>query len=126
MRDRLIELLKRIDYVFDDNPKLVGNASEYVAGYLLANGVIALPCKVGDKVYVIDRGGVPQEMVFDTVDLRCTCPNEDNCMLGSLCCDKEHNICQYRFKNDLSDVGKRVFLTRQGAEQEGRKEDEGK
>jgi hypothetical protein len=88
---------------------------QQVANELLDNGVIVPPCKVGDEVYVINRQGKPQEMKFDSVDLRCTCQREDYCGLGTRCIDKEGNMCQYRFKNDFSDFGKTVFLSREEA-----------
>ena len=93
-----------------------GSFTEYLADYLLENGVIVPPVKVGDTVYALNRANMPQQMVFDTVDLRCTCEQEDYCMCGSLCCDAEHNICQHRFMNDFSDFGKTVFVTREEAE----------
>lgn len=62
MRDRLIELIKQaekqeclnavcgdIDFLID-SPK----GAEFIADYLLANGVIVPPCKVGDIVYQVD------------------------------------------------------------------------
>ena len=61
MRDRLVELLNEAEYEslnyemankfypFDDYK----SRSEFVADYLLANGVIVPPCKVEDK-YVMD------------------------------------------------------------------------
>lgn len=51
-RERLVELL---------NNSLTGSVglssllSESIADYLLANGVIIPPCKIGDDVWVIDR-----------------------------------------------------------------------
>lgn len=82
----------------------------------LENGMlIELPCKVGDTVYVINRAGKPQKMILDEPDIRCHCVDEDNlCM--ALCSDKNNNICAYRFRNDNSDIGKKVFLTREEAE----------
>lgn len=49
MRDRLIEMLDeaRNKYLFVDK------YNEAVADYLLENGVIVPPCKLGDKIYVI-------------------------------------------------------------------------
>lgn len=44
MRDRLIELLKH---------EFGTKVSEITADYLLANGVIVPPCKVGDTIYCI-------------------------------------------------------------------------
>ena len=46
-RDRLIELLKKAD------DSTWGQTYETYADYLLANGVIVPPCKVGDTVYDI-------------------------------------------------------------------------
>lgn len=43
-RDRLIELISRVQYL--------GGLEEKVADYLLANGVIVPPCKVGDTVWI--------------------------------------------------------------------------
>lgn len=48
MRDRLIELINSIDVM-----KLpTDNFREHLADYLLENGVIMPPCKVGDTVYL--------------------------------------------------------------------------
>ena len=47
MRDRLIELLEKDGSVYEVNDIKI------LADYLLANGVIVAPCKVGDK-YVMD------------------------------------------------------------------------
>ena len=44
-KDRLIEVISKVQYL--------GGLEEKVADYLLANGVIVPPCKVGDKVYII-------------------------------------------------------------------------
>ena len=50
-RDRLIEILKKPIY-----PKIGVDPAEVVADYLLANGVIVPPCKVGDVVYCLIQG----------------------------------------------------------------------
>lgn len=50
MREKLIELLMTTPTDYEGN-RGVG----VIADYLLANGVIVLPCKVGDTVYVISR-----------------------------------------------------------------------
>lgn len=53
MREKLIELLKKADrnasdkFITDYNDAIADNAE-----FLLANGVIVPPCKVGDTVYV--------------------------------------------------------------------------
>lgn len=48
MRERLIELIQ------DSVNGCARNWAEIIADYLLANGVIVLPCKVGDTVYQTD------------------------------------------------------------------------
>ena len=55
MRDRLIELTKAslIRHI-DKSCKLAEN----IADYLLENGVIVPPCKVGDTVYFVSRGEI--------------------------------------------------------------------
>lgn len=47
-RENLIELLNEWGNKEND-----GVRAESIADYLLVNGVIVLPCKVGDKVYII-------------------------------------------------------------------------
>lgn len=49
MRDRLIELIDKAFIKSDDNFGMP-NVNQ-VADYLIANGVILPPCKVGDKIY---------------------------------------------------------------------------
>lgn len=74
MRDRLIELLKQaekqqsLNAVCGDIDSLIDSpkGAEFIADYLLANGGIVLPCKVGDRVWAIRKyKGVshPQESV---------------------------------------------------------------
>ena len=54
MRDRLIELVKqRLPYGVSVGAKFEQRFCEKVADYLLANGVIVPPCKIGDKVYYL-------------------------------------------------------------------------
>ena len=48
MRDRLIELLKDVEYQYT---KIKSIKTEDVADWLLRHGVIVPPCKVGDMVY---------------------------------------------------------------------------
>ena len=72
MRDRLIELFKKIDYKIFPNSTVTANLANQFSEYalndivdkLLANGVIVPPCKVGDKVYVICNYTVQETTVF--------------------------------------------------------------
>lgn len=80
--------------------------------------VIELPCKVGDKLYMLNRNkSEVQEMIFENPDIRCNCVLEykfEYC--EAICRNPENGICQHRFKNDFSEIGKTVFLTREEAE----------
>lgn len=51
-RERLIELLK-----VPIHPRIGADPAEVVADYLLDNGVIVPPCKVGDVIYFIHESG---------------------------------------------------------------------
>lgn len=77
--------------------------------------LVVLPCKVGEKLWVIGRDNVPREMALEVPDIRTACTDEDNlCM--STCNRKPDGFCAYRLRNDGADVGKTVFLTREEAE----------
>lgn len=77
--------------------------------------IVELPCRVGEEIYVLNKESIPQRMILDRPDIRCHCTKEHNlCM--ALCDDTKHNICAYRLKNDGSDIGKKVFRTKQEAE----------
>ena len=53
MRDRLIELLLNVDYALDTDGREARDSAEFIADYLLENGVIVPPCKLGDTVWYI-------------------------------------------------------------------------
>ena len=57
-RGRLKELLKNA-------PRNTRAFYDQYADYLLANGVIVPPCKVGDPVYWVDDGKIKCEEVFE-------------------------------------------------------------
>lgn len=48
-RERLIDLMIEAKRTEPET----GSFTDYLADYLLAHGVVVLPCKVGDKVYLI-------------------------------------------------------------------------
>lgn len=77
--------------------------------------LVVLPCKVGEKLWVIGRDNVPREMALEAPDIRTVCTDEDNlCM--STCNRKPDGYCAYRLRNDGTSIGKTVFLTREEAE----------
>ena len=106
MRDKLIEILRKPIF-----PHELVDPTEAVADYLLDNGVIVLPCKVGDTVWCISP-------------LLCIYRERDMCAeycegFNSLCEDYEGGklIVLSRFTlSMLDDIGKTVFLTKEEAE----------
>lgn len=102
MRERLIEVMVKASEKFDELDCTPNQAIEILADYLLANGVIVPPCKVGDTVY------------FETYT------NNGSTSIGV----QPHKIIAYRLRmvtesNCLIpdfENGKTVFLTKEEAE----------
>ena len=93
MRDRLIELLEQADYKFGYTNK---------ADYLLANGVIVPPCKVGDIIWVKDfMWGLIPCKVDEPYHYVCGYDG-GGCAVSGYFADK--------------DIGKWVFFTKEEAE----------
>lgn len=100
MRDRLVELIQN---------SINGCAkhwAEVIADYLLANGVIVPPCKVGDKVYRT-FGNYCGEKIFEGVVAQISIVN-----------NREIRFWVYGHPLGFAchDIGKTVFLTREEAE----------
>lgn len=103
-RARLIELLygKSIDTMID---------CEYVASYLLDNGVIVPPCKVGDTVYQIMDIESVHRQILELKVLRIEITETTMFFVKT--------IKKFRYnygKFSLEDFGKTVFLTPEEAE----------
>ena len=77
--------------------------------------VVVLPCKVGEKLWVIGRDSVPREMELEAPDIRTVCTDEDNLCMAT-CNRKPDGFCAYRLRNDGTSIGKTVFLTSEEAE----------
>lgn len=121
MSDRLTRLID--GFVFGS--QIAVNSIEWnsakvkeLADYLIANGVIVPPCKVGDSLFMLNRDKTKvQEMIFEKPDIRCHCKKDDEfacCM--PVCTSYQNGICAYRFNNDFREIGKTVFLSREEAE----------
>ena len=102
MRDKLTELIKQaekqecLNTVCGDIDSLIDSprGAEFIADYLLANGVISLLCKVGDKVAV--RACCEcVNTIPDNEECRYICPFEDDCE------------CE-----DCDDANERIFNTK--------------
>ena len=100
MREKLIEILRKPIF-----PHELADPTEAVADYLLDNGVIVLPCKVGDTVWcVTNQNTIIEDCVKDFdiwsvrngIKVRLTLETFNSYVVG--------------------EFGKTVFLTREEAE----------
>ena len=128
MRDRLIELLKKLDFDYgeecvvaaEDGYKCAPDFAEYFADHLLANGVIMPPCKVGDSVYEIEKNCLGCLHFTDGgYSDWCGCTLDDSKLMFECDFDKEclYHIIPKKFTYGMIEqFGKTVFLTREQAE----------
>ena len=107
MRDRLIEMLKDSSQYLKEQDRLI----ERIADYLLENGVVVLPCKIGEKLY--DCG----EFFLED----CSCPEIYELKDDEMTIHKRPHDYGYRFTYDSmyighDDIGNHIFRTREEAE----------
>lgn len=121
MRERLIEILNVTIHPKEGVDPAEVVAAEVVADYLLDNGVIVPPCKVGDVVYVIEPCSCHcGHNTFEECHHRRT--NATKWIKGVMIANKHHNRCLKLFERPykaeyIFKIGKTVFLTREEAEQ---------
>lgn len=112
-RDRLIELLEDTAHEKSGMPSF----SE-IADYLIANGVIVSPCKVGDKVYSFcDVFGVILPYVIQNFGVGFMGKDRPNYWFWeatSHATETDELLDEIDF--DLDEIGKTVFLTKEEAE----------
>ena len=103
-RDRLIELL---DIIIQPGQKTLGD----IADYLIANGVIVLPCKVGAEIFgLFDNDDEQRKEIYEGKVL-CFSLDENNLLWARM---RYRNGLTYWYTID--DFGKTVFLTPEEAE----------
>lgn len=114
MRERLICLIKNAEEAFPkDKPVL--DIEEFVADYILANGGIVPPCKVGDTVYYFSHRpfnlSVKANTIYEAKAIRIVTTS-----LGTQIVIQIRNEYGCTEVPDVRDFGKTVFLTREEAE----------
>lgn len=92
---------------------------------LQSDRTVELPCRVGEEIYVLNKENIPQRMILDKPDIRCYCPKEDYLCKAS-CDDMKHCYCVYHFNYDGSDIGEKVFRTKEEAEAKSKELNNGK
>lgn len=118
MREKLIELIREADKICDSQKRCegcvgFGNGNDCVgyleADYLFKNGVVVLPCKIDDKVFVIptEENGRKEITLMTCLGFMIGKPcNTANCV------DEKNKLYQPSFDK----FGKTVFLTKKEAE----------
>ena len=71
MRDRLIELIEQYPCMSTAEDCFMESISSDLADYLLANGVVCLPCDVGDTLYDISEflDGTSHPEIYELQDV---------------------------------------------------------
>ena len=120
-RERLIVLLKHKSDHFCDQccANKYGHYTENLADYLLANGVIVPPCKVGDVVYFLLEDNFPVHKWYISEET-----------VTEVCSKGIFTSGYYPPRDDLGNYssydlfGKEIFLTKEEAEQALKARDE--
>ena len=103
-RERLIRLMQEASQSKSDYAGNIGLGQ--IADYLLEHGIIVLPCKVGDIVYVPYKDS-------QTIE-------EKRVMLTSIETDEIETCMKFYCKRDYvflgTDINREVFLTREESE----------
>lgn len=95
----------------------MGGLEEKLADYLLANGVIVPPCKVGDTVYSFcDDFGVVLPYFVENLRIGFMDKDRNYWCYEANCHTEETDELLDEIDFDLDDLGKTVFLTREEAE----------
>lgn len=115
-RERLIELcnekIRTMTFQNSDHWYDFTVRTEIISDYLLANGVIVPPCKVGDIVYQIMDIKSVHRQVLELKVLRIEITEQTIRFWCRTVKNYRYNFCEL----DIDDFGKTVFLTKEEAE----------
>ena len=111
-KERLVELIHQVAKDVIKIP--TDNFIEYLADYLIANGVIVPPVKIGDKVYIAMHDKRTKKPLECNVIGFWYTNHEDYCTIHlSRYVDGKFDST---FSVKFEDIGKTVFLSREEAE----------
>ena len=108
MRNRLIELLKKADE--NTSSKFITDYEDVIADnvdFLLANGVIVPPCKVGDTVYY-PVFGIDGVLSYKVISIKLNSKG-----LYVVC---ENCLSKSQMTHRATQIGETIFLTKVEAE----------
>lgn len=128
MKEKLIELLLSAEKVADETDFFNCHKSrpkaELIADYLIQNGVVLLPCKVGDKLYIVGTECLAdkdsrkcEELTAKNPHLSCEdCPLDKRLIIFERTATKEMVSVLLSGDNENFIFGETVYLTREEAE----------
>lgn len=114
MRDRLIEILKGIlptKGVAGGIPLIQKWDYGAVADHLLENGVIVPPCKVGDAIWFIEKGGTIGFSLVEKITFASTAAWNNELTFSGV------YLVGFLGPIPFKEIGRSVFLTKEEAEQ---------
>ena len=122
MRDRLIELLRQIEFdyseecvcAFEDGYKGTPDFAKFFVDHLLAEGVIVPPVKLGQSLFVLEDIGIqtlPEIVPLTVYNLAFTV-FEEGIKSHIVCITKSRKVRHIKGE----DLGETAFLTREEAE----------
>ena len=88
--------------------------AEIIAYYLLANGVIVPPCKVGDMVYVVSRYYAGDWEIYQC-EIESITHYKKNTFIS--CAANDVRFGKINFGLNTGQIGESVFLTKEEAEE---------
>ena len=118
MKDRLIELLSKCFEEQYDKRRII--STKFTADFLIENGVIVPPCKVGDIVYHINtfspRNPIIKECEVDALHIT-SGKNKRGHKKPSYVLVRDIMMQSLSTRIYFEEFGKTLFLTKQSAEQ---------
>lgn len=121
-KERLVELIKKakqrekIDLLFADIDTAIDmlREEEYIADYLLANGVIVPPCKVGQKLFTIYTRGINDKFIQESTVSKIVLDDLDGLRIIKKVVDERG--CCFFYDVDQEQLNKTTFFSKEKAE----------
>lgn len=109
MRDKLIELISQMQDCGEKETDFTTHirTNERLADYLIANGVIVPPCKIGDTVYY-PAFGIDRVLLYKVISIKLNSKG-----LYVVC---ENRLSKSQMTHRAIQIGKTIFLTKEEAE----------
>ena len=122
MRERLIKLLNQaekqqsLNAVCGDIDSLIDSprGAEFIADYLIENGVVLLPCKVGEKVFTVCTRGINDKFIQESTVSKIVLDDWDGLRIIKKVVDERG--CCFFYDVDQEQLNKTTFFSKEEAE----------